>query len=105
MGLVRQILIPPPHPAVLFPTDCHSPPLPECRAGHTAGCPLPGEFLLPGRGTTQQARGGSQVGREEVGVGVMSAAPRDGPYLQGARTLCPGVVGIITLTVFRLAAR
>ncbi|XP_050634687.1 actin-related protein 2/3 complex subunit 4 isoform X4 [Macaca thibetana thibetana] len=40
--------------------DCHSPPLPECRAGHIAGCPLPGELLLPGCGTTQQAGSGSQ---------------------------------------------
>lgn len=55
--------------------DCHSPPLPECRAGHTAGCPLPGEFLLPGRGTTQQAGGGSQVGKEKFRVGVIGTAP------------------------------
>ncbi|XP_031517439.1 actin-related protein 2/3 complex subunit 4 isoform X4 [Papio anubis] len=41
--------------------DCHSPPLPECRAGHIAGCPLPGELLLPGCGTTQQAGSGSQA--------------------------------------------
>lgn len=33
--------------------DCHSSPLPECRAGHAAGCPVPGKFLFAGRGTTQ----------------------------------------------------
>jgi hypothetical protein len=58
----------PSYPLGLF-LDCHSPPLPECRAGHAAGCPLPGELFLPGRGTTQQAGGGSQVWKEKVRVG------------------------------------
>lgn len=61
VDFVRQILIVP----WGFPPDCHSPPLPECRAGHTAGCPLLGEFLLPGRGTTQQAGSRSQVLEEK----------------------------------------
>lgn len=43
------------------PVDSDSASLFKCRKGHLAGCSLSGEFLLSGCGTSQQARGGSQV--------------------------------------------
>lgn len=45
----------------LPPSDSDPAPILERCACHTAGRPLPGELLLSGGGTPQQARGGGQV--------------------------------------------